>query len=71
MAEYKVLMLHPDGTEEMEDEIFETAAAAEAYGSYVRSCIRRGAETLQQANPEEYPMDGFEDSTYKVIEIKA
>ena len=70
MAEYKVLMIHPDGTEEMEDEIFEMATAAEAYGSYVRSCIRQGAETLQQANPEEYPMDGFRDSTYKVIEIE-
>ena len=69
MANYKVLMIHPDGTEEMENEVFSTVAEAEAHGCYMRSCIRQGAETLYLSNPEEYPMDDFEDSGFKIIEI--
>ena len=69
MTKYKVMMIHPDGTEEMEEEVFSTVAEAEAHGCYMVSCIRQGAETLHLSNPEENPIEGFEDSDYKVIEI--
>ena len=69
MAKYKVLMIHPDGTEEMEEEVFSSEAEAEAHGRFVVSCIRQGAETLCLSNPDENPIDGFEDSEYKIIEI--
>ena len=69
MAKYKVLMIHPDGTEVMEEDVFGTAAEAEEHGRYMIDCIRQGAETLYLSNPEEYPLDGFVNSEHKIIEI--
>ena len=69
MTKYKVLMIHPDGTEEMEEEMFSSEAEAEAHGRDVVSCIREGAVLLHQVFPDENPIDDFEDSKYKIIEI--
>ena len=70
MAKYKVLMIHPDGTEEMEEDVFDTVTEAEKHGRYMLDCIRQGAETLYLSNPEEYPLDGFENSDYRIIETE-
>ena len=70
MANYKIMMIHPDGTEVMEEEVFGTAVEAEEYGRYMLDCIRQGAETLYLSNPEEYPLDGFENSDYRIIETE-
>ena len=69
MTKYKVLMIHPDGTEELEENVFDTATEAEEHGRYMLDCIRQGAETLCLANPDENPVDGFVNSDYKIIEI--
>ena len=70
MSKFKVLLKHPDGTEEMEEEVFNTEAEAEAHGCYMIGCIRRGAEILFMSNPGDNPMDGFEDSDFEIIEIE-
>ena len=46
MAKYQVLMQYSDGTEELDDEIFDTEEDAKEYGCYLVSCNRTGAETL-------------------------
>ena len=70
MAKYKVLFKNLDGTEEMENEVFNTEREAEAHGVYVICCVKQGAETLYFANPEDYPLDDFEESSFEVIEVE-
>lgn len=69
MAKYKVLMQYSDGSEEMEDDVFDTEDAAEEYGCYLVGCSRTGAEILNMSNPGDYPMDDFEDPDFEVVEI--
>ena len=69
MAKYKVLMIHPDGTEDMEEKLFSSEAEAEAHGRDVVSCIREGAVLLHKVSPDENPIDEFVDSDYKIIKI--
>ena len=66
MSKYKVLFKELDGTEEMDDEVFNSEAEAEAHGVYVVCCIKQGAETLYLANPGDYPLDDFEEASFKL-----
>lgn len=64
---FKLLMKYPDGTEEEEDELFDSEEEAKEYGDYMISCSREGAETLYMSNPGDYPLDDYEDPDYEVI----
>lgn len=67
---FKLLMKYPDGTEEEEDELFDSEEEAKEYGDYMISCSREGAETLYMSNPGDYPQVGYEDPDYEVIETE-
>ena len=64
------LMKYPDGTEEEEDELFDSEEEAKEYGDYMISCSREGAETLCMSNPGDYPLEDYEDPDYEVIETE-
>lgn len=67
---FKLLMKYPDGTEEEEDELFDSEEEAKEYGDYMISCSREGAETLCMSNPGDYPPEDYEDPDYEVIETE-
>ena len=67
---FKRLMKYPDGTEEEEDELFDSEEEAKEYGDYMISCSREGAETLYMSNPGDYPLEDYEDPDYEVIETE-
>lgn len=67
---FKLLMKYPDGTEEEEDELFDSEEEAKEYGDYMISCSREGAETLYMSNPGDYPLEDYEDPDYEVIETE-
>lgn len=69
MSKYKVLMQYSDGTEEMEDDIFDTEEEAEEYGCYLVSCSRTGAETLNMSNPGDYPLYDYEAPDFAIVEV--
>ena len=62
---FKLLMKYPDGTEEEEDELFDSEEEAKEYGDYMISCSREGAETLCMSNPGDYPPEDYEDPDYE------
>lgn len=68
MAKYQVLMQYSDGTEELEDEVFDNEEDAEEYGCYLVGCSRTGAETLNLSNPGDYPLDDYEDPDFEIVE---
>ncbi len=65
---FKVMMNYPDGTSEMEDEVFDTYEEAEEHGLYMCSCFSEGAEVLNLSNPGDYPLEN-ESADYEIIEI--
>lgn len=67
---FKLLMKYPDGTEEEEDELFDSEEEAKEYGDYMISCSREGAETLYMSNPGDYPLADYEEPNYEVIEAE-
>lgn len=67
---FKLLMKYPDGTEEEEDELFNSEEEAQAYGDYMIACSQDGSETLYMSNLGDYPLDDYEDPEYEIIEIK-
>ena len=69
MAKYQVLMQYSDGTEERDDEIFDTEEDAKEYGCYLVSCNRTGAETLNMSNMGDYPLDDYEDPDFEIVEV--
>jgi len=69
MPKYKIVMQFPDGTNEEEDDIFDTEEAAEEYACYLVGCSRVGAETLYLSNPGDYPLDDYDDPDFEIIEI--
>jgi len=68
MAKYRVLMKYSDGTEELDDEVFDTEKEAEDYGCYLIGCCREGAEIMNLSNPGDYPLDDYEDPDFEVVE---
>lgn len=69
-CKFKLLMKYPDGTEEEEDELFDSEEEAKEYGDYMISCSREGAEILYMSNPGDYPLEEYEAPDYEVIETK-
>ncbi|MDN5685003.1 hypothetical protein [Corynebacterium glyciniphilum] len=65
---YKVVMQYSDGTEEEDDELFETEAEADEHGLYMVSCYRQGGEILHMSNPGDYLSSG-EEADFEVIEV--
>lgn len=64
---FKVLYKYSDGTEEYEDETYDTWDEADEAGQYGCSCYSGGNEILNMSNPGDYPLD--EDGCdYEVIE---
>lgn len=61
-------MKYPDGTSEEQDEVFESEAAAEDYGSYMVSCYSQGGEILHLSNPGDYPLSD-DDADFEVIQV--
>lgn len=70
MAKYQVLMKYPDGTESLEDDVFDTEEAAEEYGNYLVGCSSTGAETLNLSNPGDYPLEDFDEPEFEVVEAE-
>ena len=66
---YKVVMKYSDGTEEEEDEVFDTESAATDYGMNQVSCYSTGGETLHLSNPGDHPLDDDDDVDFEVIEV--
>ena len=69
MAKYKVLMIFPNGDEELDDMVFDSEEDAYEYGLYLVSCSLTGAETLNLSNPGDYPLDDYEDPEFEIVEI--
>lgn len=67
MSKYKVIF-----NEEEQDEVFDTEEEAEEYASYLCSCARTGAETLNLSNPGDYDYDedSYEDPEYEIVEVE-
>ena len=70
MSWFKILMKYADGTDDLQDEVFDSEEAATEYADYLVSCGRQGAEILELSNPGDYPMDEYEDSEYEIIEVE-
>ena len=68
MKNYRILLKYLDGTEDIQDEVFDDVDAAEEYAQYLVGCSRQGAEILELSNPGDYPMDDYEDPDYEIIE---
>lgn len=66
MSKYKLIF---DG--ELEEDVFDSAKEADAYGLYLQSCVHEGAEILHMSNPGdyEYDEDSCEAPEYTVVEI--
>lgn len=70
MPKYKIIMQYPDGTNEEQDEVFDTEEDAEEYANYLVSCSQEGAEILNLSSPGDYPLDDYEDPDFEIIEIE-
>ena len=69
MPKYKIIMQYADGTNEEEDNVFDTVEDAEEYANYLVSCNQEGAEILNLSNPGDYPLDDYEASDFEIVEI--
>lgn len=69
MPKYKIVMQYPDGTNEEQDEIFDTEEDAEEYALYLVSCSVEGSEILNLSNPGDYPLGNYEESNFEIIQI--
>lgn len=67
MAKYKVKMIYPDGTSEIEDDEFDNEEDAQDYGCYLVSCYDLGGEILNMSNPGDYPLSD-EEADFEVFE---
>jgi len=68
MAMYKVNMIYPDGTTELEDDKFDTEGEAQEYGCYLCSCYELGGEILNMSNPGDYPLSD-EKADFEIVEV--
>lgn len=66
---FKVIMKYPDGTEEEEDEVFETEAEATDHGLDMVGCYSLGGEILHEHNPGDYPLKEDDEADFEVIEV--
>ena len=66
---YKVVLRFPDGEIVELDELCETEAEAEAYGSEALSNYHLGTEILHDHNPGDYPPGEEDDGEVEVIEV--
>ena len=62
-------MQYSDGTNEEQDEVFDTEEDAEEYANYLVSCNEEGAEILNLSNPGDYPLDDYEAPDFEIVEI--
>lgn len=69
MPKYKIVMQYPDGTNEEQDEVFDTEEDAEQYALYLVSCSGEGTEILNLSNPVDYPLDDYEEPDFEIIDI--
>ena len=70
MPKYKIIMQYPDGTNEEQDEVFDTEEGAHEYANYLVSCSQEGAEILNLSNPGDYPLEDYENPNFEIIEIE-
>lgn len=66
---YKIVMNYSDGTSEEDDEVFDTAAEAAAYGAVQVENFDAGGEVLHLSNPGDYPLSDVE-ADFEVIEVE-
>lgn len=71
MVKYKILMHYDDGTDEEQDEVFDTEASAEEYALYLVGCCSVGAEIMHLSNLGDYAYNeaDFESPTFDIIRI--
>ncbi|MBR6921200.1 MAG: hypothetical protein IKH51_03300 [Clostridia bacterium] len=70
MAKYKVNLIFEDGSEEEQDEIFDTYEEAEDHAQYLCDCYYVGVDTLNMSNPDENPETSDDVNVdYEIIEI--
>lgn len=67
---FKVVLRFSDGATEVDDEVFDTEAEAEAYGSELCSNYSAGGEVMHLSNPGDYPLDTA-GVDYEVVEVDA
>jgi hypothetical protein len=71
-GKYKVVMKYPGGTEEEEDEVFETEEAADEYGLEQLNNYTTGAEILQlmETGDSDDEVDEDDRADFEVIEVE-
>ena len=69
MAKYKIVMIYSDGTEDEQNEVFDTETEATDYACYLCGCYHEGAEILNMSNPGDYPLDEDDDVDFEIIEV--
>ncbi|EUB15796.1 hypothetical protein HMPREF1508_0926 [Shuttleworthella sp. MSX8B] len=71
MTKYKVIYHWSDGTEDEEDELFDSEDEAQEAGLYGLSCAKLGGEILEMSNPGDYPFheSDYEDDDFEVVEV--
>lgn len=70
MAKYQVLMQYSNGSEELDNKVFDTEKDVEEYGCYLVGCCRTGAETSNLSNPGDYSLDDYEDPDFEVVKAE-
>jgi hypothetical protein len=69
MSKYKINMIHPDGSEEEQDEVFNSEEEAWEYAGYLSGSSELGAEILNSSNPGDYPLNDENKVDFEVFEI--
>jgi len=65
---FKLIFRNADGTEEEDDELFETEDEAQEAGLYGLSCMGLGREILHMSNPGDYPLSDDDEMDFYVAE---
>lgn len=69
MGRFLVEMIYPDGTTDLEEEVYDSYEEAEDAALYSCSCYNQGAEDLFLSNPGDYPMSEDEPD-FRIISIE-
>lgn len=71
MGKFKVIYHWSDGSQDEEDELYDSYEEAQEAGFYGLSCRELGAEILNMSNPGDYPIDGedFDNDDFEIVEL--
>ena len=71
MTKYQVKYIFSDGTEELDDELYDSEEEANEAGLYGCSCYKTGGEILHMSNPGDYDEpDESDRPDFEIIEVE-